>query len=170
MSLQVVIVIVHRFMRAARSLRLVPTVITTAPLWLLPLLAVLPALESYKLKRVDGWPDRGAPAHAQLKLAHLKDAFTDECFPQPNAQVPVINLNLHELLIDELNQNLPLSGFVEKRGTIETAAGYQRINLRYQGDNAYHWFYPKKSWRLETKKTQPLEIGRKLSLINPKDS
>lgn len=150
-------------------LRFWPVVLITCPLLLIPGFILLSISDAYRLKQVQGYPPRSFGEMGTNRLKQVIGLLSPNWIPVENSQVPVIELSVSESSIDELNSNLPLSGFDEKRATIRVAGGYKKVKIRYRGDNSYHWFYPKRSWRLKFSKSSPLEIGRKLALVNPKD-
>ena len=43
----------------------------------------------------------------------------------------------------------------------------RRVDVRYRGDNVYHWGYFKKSWRVKTKKGTLYDGMRRFNLIAP---
>jgi hypothetical protein len=67
----------------------------------------------------------------------------------------------------QLDSNLPHSGFEYVDGGLWEAGKLRRVEVRYRGDNVYHWGYFKKSWRVKTKKGTLYDGMRKFNLIAP---
>lgn len=151
-------------------LRLIPAVVISLPLFLPPLILLTATVDSLEFRRSARWPkDLGVWVFVRNQKERLAQAFTAKYHAEPNDELPVLSVFIPRRSLNELNDNLPLSGFVEKRGSIATAAGYVRVDARYRGDNAYHWYFPKRSWRFETDKATPVVYGREFDLVNPKD-
>lgn len=85
-----------------------------------------------------------------------------------HSTLPAINLHLSGSALDSLESDLPASADIYHKGILETDGSFMRINARYRGDNHWHWLYPKKSWRVKTRKSQVLDRERYLNFINPK--
>ncbi|MEZ5973576.1 MAG: CotH kinase family protein [Planctomycetota bacterium] len=68
----------------------------------------------------------------------------------------------------KLDSNLPHSGRDYVEGGILNNGEVQKVDLRYRGDNVYHWGYFKKSWRIKTKRNQLFEKMRKFNLVAPR--
>lgn len=45
----------------------------------------------------------------------------------------------------------------------------QPVELRFRGDNGWHWLYNQKSWRIKTEKDEAVLGQRKINLINARD-
>ena len=68
---------------------------------------------------------------------------------------------------DQLIIDLPQSGFNEVDGYIMyNGKKMQDVKLRFRGDNMWHWYYTKKSWRVKTDKDELIHNSRKLNLVN----
>ena len=151
-------------------LRLLPAIVISLPLFLPPLVLLTATVDSLEFRRSARWPkDLGVWVFARNQTERIAQAFTPTYHAEPNDEVPVLNTFIARRSLNALNDNLPMSGFTEKRGSLATAAGYVRVDARYRGDNAYHWYFPKRSWRFETAKDAPVHFGREFDLINPKD-
>lgn len=89
-------------------------------------------------------------------------------FYRENAQVE-FNIFIPQRSLNELNQDLPDSGFEFKRGFLLYPDGsLNRIQLRYRGDNAWHWLFPRKSYRIKARKQRLYQGFRTFNLITPK--
>jgi hypothetical protein len=155
---------------ALRRWRLLPIFLITLPLLLPPLILLTAFVQYYKLTEVSDWTQLTLPQAVRAQRRQCLDALTRDFHPELNPGLPVINLHVGQNELDSLNSSLPMSGFVEKPGVVETGAGFQKVRVRYRGDSNYHWIYPKKSWSIQTRRNEPLLFGRRLALINPKDS
>jgi len=69
--------------------------------------------------------------------------------------------------IDYLNGLHPHSQEYQK-GYIRFEDNFFETDLRYRGDNQWHYLYPKKSWRVKLKKDELVSMTRKFNLVNPK--
>lgn len=83
-------------------------------------------------------------------------------------ELRLISLFVKETDLARLNRNLPHSGFQEVDGRIWHGDEPINCSVRYRGDFAQHWGYPKKSWRVKTKRSQLWEGMRKFNIIAPK--
>lgn len=79
-----------------------------------------------------------------------------------------IHLYVDEARLRKLNSNLPHSGRDYVKGGMLNAGRVQEVDLRYRGDNVYHWGYWKKSWRVKTKRGELFEGMRKFNLVAPR--
>ncbi|RLA84538.1 MAG: hypothetical protein DRG78_01170 [Epsilonproteobacteria bacterium] len=70
--------------------------------------------------------------------------------------------------INSLNEDLPYSGFKYKKALVVIDGVSYKSKVRYRGDNAYHWIFDNKSWRVKTSKKKLYDKVRKFNLINPK--
>ena len=70
--------------------------------------------------------------------------------------------------LQKLNSNLPQSGkkFVDAFLKISGDKKVRKIELRYRGDNNFHWLYPQKSLRIKLKNSL-YDMQREFNLINP---
>ncbi|MEE8239363.1 MAG: CotH kinase family protein [Nitrososphaerales archaeon] len=88
-------------------------------------------------------------------------------FYRENAKVE-FNIFIPQRSLNELNQDLPDSGFEFKRGFLLYPDGrLNRIQLRYRGDHAYHWLFPRKSYRIKSRKQRLYQGFRTFNLITP---
>ncbi|MBN2879887.1 MAG: CotH kinase family protein [Clostridia bacterium] len=82
-------------------------------------------------------------------------------------------LDSYYIYIDEYSYNhlvsdLPQSGFQEVKGYLKYNDGaMQKVDLRFRGDNTWHWYFTQKSWRIKTEKDALINGARKINLINP---
>ena len=83
-------------------------------------------------------------------------------------QFPYVSLFVGEAELARLDRNLPHSGFQEVKGQILSGDEFLRCDVRYRGDNAFHWALPKKSWRVKMKKDRLWGGMRRFNLIAPK--
>lgn len=67
-----------------------------------------------------------------------------------------------------LDSNLPHSGFEYVEGGLFHDGQIHEVDLRYRGDNVYHWGYWKKSWRVKTKRGALYKGMRKFNLVAPR--
>ena len=65
-------------------------------------------------------------------------------------------------------RNLPHSGFEYVEGGMLYDGTIQEVDLRYRGDNVYHWGFWKKSWRVKTKRGALYKGLRKFNLVAPR--
>ncbi len=101
----------------------------------------------------------------------LKRIFIRTTVPDmpKNDNVPVFQIAIAPESLSELNSNLPKSG----KTTYYTAyIKYKnisyRVNLRYVGDNNWHWLYPKKSFKIKTRRTKFIEGQRRINIKIPR--
>jgi hypothetical protein len=99
------------------------------------------------------------PLNSDIFHAYLKNKFKEfylkaaaPMIPLED-KVPTFHITMTSQSIQSLNENLPDSG----RSTYYTAfLNYMNetyeANVRYIGDNNWHWLYPKKSFRIKIKK------------------
>jgi len=84
------------------------------------------------------------------------------------SSLETISLFVPESSLLQLNDNLPHSGFRYVKGMIRNGEKIEKVKLRYRGDTILHWGYPKKSFRIKTKKKSLFEGMRKFNVIAPK--
>lgn len=82
--------------------------------------------------------------------------------------LPVYKLFIKEEDIDRLNSNLPSSGEEYVDGYLTYGNDTYSIKARYRGDSKLHWYFKKKSWRINLKDKQAINSSSKFNLINPK--
>lgn len=85
-----------------------------------------------------------------------------------NSRIPVYQLFVRKMHLDELNANLPFSGSENVAGNLQIGKTVFPAKVRYRGDNYYHWGAVNKSWRIKLKDDVLLEGINKFNLINPK--
>lgn len=84
------------------------------------------------------------------------------------------NLDIFQIAIDpeslsELNSNLPKSGKTKYHTAyIKYKNRSYKVKLRYVGDNNWHWLYPKKSFKIKTKRTKLIEGQRRINIKIPR--
>ncbi len=80
----------------------------------------------------------------------------------------VLHLRADESALAQLDSDLPDSGFQFVKGEILTGDGALSCRLRYRGDTAVHWGYPKKSWRVKMAGGAMWEGLASFNLLAPK--
>ena len=85
-----------------------------------------------------------------------------------NMEFPYVSLFVDEAELARLDRDLPHSGFQEVKGQILSGDEILRCDVRYRGDNSFHWALHKKSWRVKMKKGRLWAGMRKFNLIAPK--
>lgn len=79
-----------------------------------------------------------------------------------------IELTIDRRHVASLNANLPDSGRTTYYPAVLTVDGHEYpIKTRYMGDNHWHWLYPQKSWKVRTKKGDPIRDRATFNLKNP---
>ncbi len=81
-----------------------------------------------------------------------------------------VNIFIKNSDLKQLNQNLPVSGFKEKKAFLFIGDSVVKGKVRYRGDNWYHWLMPHKSWRFKTSKNDLYQGVRKYNFIIPKST
>lgn len=79
-----------------------------------------------------------------------------------------IHLYATDGALQRLDSNLPHSGFEYVEGGMLYDGAVQEVDLRYRGDNVYHWGFWKKSWRVKTKRGALYKGLRKFNLVAPR--
>lgn len=79
-----------------------------------------------------------------------------------------IHLYLKDGDLKRLDSNLPHSSREYVDGGMYYDGAFREVDLRYRGDNVYHWGYWKKSWRVKTKRDRLFEGMRKFNLVAPR--
>ncbi len=100
-------------------------------------------------------------ASAETKALQVQQALED-------SGLRTINLYLAESDWDRLDRNLPHTGRKYVQGALHYDGQYRKVQLRYRGDNVYHWGYWKKSWRVKTKAAALFDGMRKFNLVAPR--
>ena len=78
-----------------------------------------------------------------------------------------ISLTLKGADLAELNSNLPESGRARYfKAQLAFGDDKRQVKARYMGDNEWHWLFPQKSWRIQTKSDDPLRNRRAFHLKN----
>lgn len=79
-----------------------------------------------------------------------------------------VHLYVKDGSLQRLDSNLPHSGFEYVEGGMFYDGAVQEVDLRYRGDNVYHWGFWKKSWRVKTKRGALYKGMRKFNLVAPR--
>lgn len=79
-----------------------------------------------------------------------------------------VHLFIKDGSLQRLNSDLPHSGFEYVDGGMFYGDEVHGVDLRYRGDNVYHWGFWKKSWRVKTKRGALYKGMRKFNLIAPR--
>ena len=79
-----------------------------------------------------------------------------------------VHLYIKDGSLQRLNSDLPHSGFEYVDGGMFYGDEVRKVDLRYRGDNVYHWGFWKKSWRVKTKRGALYKGMRKFNLIAPR--
>ncbi len=101
----------------------------------------------------------------RMKLAVFPDGLRG---PQHDDDLRTISLFVPERNLAELNADLPGSGFEYVKAGIWDGKSVRKAKVRYRGDFARHWAWPKKSWRVKASKSRLFEGLRSFNLIVPK--
>jgi hypothetical protein len=114
-------------------------------------------------------------SRADLMRAGLNDAFKRLAItlttPDVRADSPLEDwfITVDPASVAQLDSNLPESGDEYVRGYVQVEEGKtMKVKVRYRGDNAWHWFYPQKSWRINTPDDNLIDRTEKINLLNPK--
>lgn len=92
------------------------------------------------------------------EAAHLVRALRISLFSEPPARalegVPLrqVHLFVAERELQRLNSSLPASGGEYVDGALAYDGALRPVEVRYRGDNSYHWAHRKKSWRVKTER------------------
>lgn len=84
------------------------------------------------------------------------------------AGLDTVHLFIQDGSRQRLDASLPHSGFEYVEGGLLVGGEVQEVDLRYRGDNVYHWGYWKKSWRVKTGRDALYKGMRKFNLIAPR--
>jgi spore coat protein CotH len=71
--------------------------------------------------------------------------------------------------INQLNSNLPESGREYKRAKLQWAGKEYDIDIKYRGDNYYHWLFEKKSYKLKLKNNKLIHNNNEVLLTRIKE-
>ncbi|MBK8097090.1 MAG: CotH kinase family protein [Planctomycetes bacterium] len=110
-----------------------------------------------------GWLGEGGNA-ARAQFRAWRMAFAAGETPD----LPVIDLMLTPQREARLGAEPPWSGQEETSGRLVDGDRRLKVDVRHRGDFLYHWAYGKKSWRIETKKSDRYRGLRKFNLVAPK--
>ena len=146
-----------------------------SPLVLLPLLIAF-ALLSINTGRlylevgVDQIGDRGLLPLSLKEAGRIEfDRLTRNLSPsKPKSSFRSVSLFVHERELDQLNADLPVSGVEYVPAIVFLGDEKFDVKVRYRGDYHIHWGFPKKSFRIKTKRKR-LKLGmRHINLVVPK--
>ena len=95
----------------------------------------------------------------------------DEHNPPVESKIKTFNLRVERGSIEEMASHLPESAKKKyyRAWLLYPDGEWKRINFRFRGRNIWHWHPEKPSLRLKLKKRYPLNLQRKLNLVNPED-
>jgi hypothetical protein len=105
--------------------------------------------EDFSLQRVGAY-----------EAAHLARALRVSLFSEPPARalagVPLrqVHLFVAERELQRLNAALPASGGEYVDAALAYDGALRPVEVRYRGDNSYHWAHRKKSWRVKTEENR----------------
>ncbi len=109
-----------------------------------------------------------------LKNEFQKDKmkfFTPQVQSDEVSKLKTFRFTIDPKDIDSLNINLPESGkdhYVDAYMQVsDNPKKIRKVNLRYRGDNNFHWLYPQKSLRIKLSKKDTYNMEKKFNLINP---
>ena len=109
-----------------------------------------------------------------LKNEFQKDKikfFTPQVQSDSSSKLKTFRFTIDPKDIDSLNINLPESGkdhYVDAYMQVsDNPKKIRKVNLRYRGDNNFHWLYPQKSLRIKLSKKDTYNMEKKFNLINP---
>lgn len=99
----------------------------------------------------------------------LKRSLHRTFAPQPVSDgLDTIKLSVDRAHVGSLNSDLPRSGRSRTYpATLEVNGEAWQVKTRYMGDNHWHWLYPQKSWRIKSRKGDPIFDRRSFNLKNP---
>lgn len=100
----------------------------------------------------------------------LSRSFGRTVAPDPAlaSGVETLELTIDRGHVGSLNSDLPESGKSTYYPAVLTIDGVRhRVKTRYMGDNHWHWLYPQKSWKVKTKKGDPIRDRRAFNVKNP---
>lgn len=116
----------------------------------------------------------------RFSLEIIKKSLQNQIEAKPidveKIDIPTFYLYVRKNNIDKLNAALPKEKYF---GITHAPKDYVpgdlvwgnktfRADVRYRGDNFFHWRFPKKSWRVKLEDKKILNGSNKLNLINPK--
>lgn len=111
-------------------------------------------------------PDVGAMEFEHLVRAPLQ--LLHRVPPAPPDGLRSVGIHLSADARAQLDERLPQSARDYVRGYLRNGEALQRVQLRYRGDNVYHWGYYKKSWRVKTRRSELFAGMRPFNLIAPR--
>ena len=131
-------------------------------------------ISDYQFTRLNERPAGrfSALLYAYKTAAHFVNTFSS-LISTEEVDVNKIDLPIYKLLIKEedierLNSDLPASGEEYVDGYMIYGNTTYLIKARYRGDSKLHWYFEKKSWRINIKDEQTIISSSKFNLINPK--
>lgn len=97
--------------------------------------------------------------------------FTPQVQSDEKSKLKTFRFTIDPKDIESLNINLPESGkdhYVDAYMQVsDNPKKIRKVNLRYRGDNNFHWLYPQKSLRIKLSKKDTYNMEKKFNLINP---
>lgn len=96
------------------------------------------------------------------RLRNLPHVYLDQ------NDLPTFNININRASLSTLNSSLPLSGTQYQPVTLDHKDKIYEAELRYRGDNSFHWFNLKKSYKIKLLNKEKINNSRYLQLINIK--
>ncbi len=118
---------------------------------------------------LEGFPlrDVGAMTLGEM-VRHLEVAWTRAGDYRPLPALRTLDLHVPTVGLARLDADLPHSGSQFVEAVLGSGGQKWRAEVRYRGDNVYHWGYAKKSFRVKTKRGQLFEGMRAFNLIVPR--
>jgi len=102
-------------------------------------------------------------------LLRLADISLSNLFiSRDNSLINNIHIFVSQKNLENLNSNLPHSGFNYVEGYLLNQNTYDKIKLKYRGDSLFHWSSYKKSLRIKTSKKSLFNGMRDFNLIVPR--
>ena len=120
--------------------------------------------------------------NAKMAFIDFKNIVSNNFLVKPidvnKIDISIFKLFIKEDKIDYLNSKLPkLDYFGPTAAPKEHVGGYfsfgdeqYRVDVRYRGNNYFHWRFPKKSWRVELENKTLFDDYNRFNIINPKDN
>jgi hypothetical protein len=127
--------------------------------------------EYYRMQVLQLWPEESGTQILGRRVNEIRAAFqSDPNQHLDSRQIAKIELFIHDDDFRKLNSNLPRSGKNYVTAYLKENSTRHRVKVRYRGDNGYHWFYPKRSFKIKTRKDRLLFGTRQITLYNVKDT
>ncbi|MBT3864701.1 hypothetical protein HOE67_03525 [Candidatus Peregrinibacteria bacterium] len=106
----------------------------------------------------------------ELELANLGAFLKSKVSPDPveSEDFARFDLRIDDDRINSLESDLPESGYDYKKAELFYDGSWYDAKARYKGDNSYHWFFPKKSYKVKLKDDKTIFGNSVLTFNNPK--